>query len=260
MATEPTKAELWTFSNYLDKCEWAAPPPVRVAQIGQLSFEGLHQADTFGDVSFLRGSHIDPDQPLPEARDQRILKLRDWMEFFPAYRWLKASLLVKEALASFRRIQKRERSFGKLNDDLSEFRFWRCAVWAAILRTHRHLPSPDFEQRKRAKSLARSLSLLCQSTQLLRDVELSFSQQRMLLRGLDAIQTVDLIGRRRRSDAHSSDREFVELLTDVVYREFSIAPPSIITWLAAMKIKNPDKVHITKLVALRIKNQSALGK
>lgn len=74
-----------------------------------------------------------------------------------------------------------------------------------------------------------------------------------LLEALRGVQAIEAVTRRPRSDAFTADREVVGLLTEICYNNFSDAPPTLITWLASLKMANPDKSAITKQVSAKVR-------
>lgn len=68
-------------------------------------------------------------------------------------------------------------------------------------------------------------------------------------RALDQLNALATIERRPRTDGFTNDRKYVEFLAEVAISIFDDAPPALIFEVAAFKVKNPDKVSITKQVS-----------
>ena len=253
MAAVPRDEEFSELDEFLRNCEWAAEPPSSNPLLVAVLSSGPHQARKFGDVGTMRSGRIASEDLLPATRADRIAKLKEWMELFPAHCWLRNQPLIVSALESFRRIQARRRDIQRLNNDTADFRFWYCATWAAVMRDLKPQPSPDYEQRRRAAGLALELCNLLKATRLLNDLGMDWHQQRQLLASLDTVQTIKRVDRKTRFDSSTADREAVKLLTRICYTSFSCAPPTLIAWLACFKVRNPDKIAINKLVSATVR-------
>lgn len=244
--------------DFLSACENAAKPVPQLPVNALMAYGGAVVAlsgvaqdgfiRTFGDMGISAGGTVS-DAVLPENRPERIGVLLKWMAGFEAHKWLSRQPSVTSALESFRRIKRRERESNRFRDDLADFRFWKCAALAAQFRDFQALPSANAEERKSAEKSVRRLRQLCDSTRLLQDVGLSYFQREEFRKSLSVILAIGKISKRPRHDAHSADREYIDLLVLLCLGEFDMAPPSIIVSLAGLKLRSPDSVSITKLVA-----------
>lgn len=131
---------------------------------------------------------------------------------------------------------------------MAEFRFWRCAAQAAAYRDLVAKPSPNAAQRTSAEKAVRVLQQLTNRTSLVDDVGLDWTEAESLRLVLAKLLTIGKMKRRRRLDAHTSDREYVEALTTIFWLEFKAASPAPIIALAGLKVLNPDSAALTKRI------------
>jgi hypothetical protein len=260
--------------DFLNGCEAAAkpppPPPPKVSaasfarrgvQIGSEQWPPLlsnfelqshlkwhRHPKTLADVLTWGAVPFESTERLGDSRPDRINLLLSWLKRMPAFKWLERQLPIKDALASFGRVQKRRKHDEKFSDDLAIFRFWLLAAWAAVMLGARIKPQPTAEQRLQAISAAKKLRTLARDTKLLVTAQIGYPEQNVFLSVLDQLQALAEIQRRTRTDAFSGDRSYIRSLTSCAIESFNDAPPALICSLAAMKVKNPDKASITRQV------------
>lgn len=262
----PTPEQWEQHQHFLSKCSEAAnEPPVPTKPLGLFGglfaptprytvLGGYSNPQTICEMFYLKTPPFESDESLPPARAARIAKLREWLAKLPAQQWLEKQPPIKAAFDCFRRIQNRKDSKPAYRKDLAEFAFWglahEAAVQSAFKRSGRNAPKPpDADQRRRAAQAARDLLKLCNETSLLKSACVEWQHRNALLPALQQIELHERVGRRERVDAFTTDRQFVDLLALISWYKFGDASPAIMCELAALHVRNPDKVAITKRVA-----------
>jgi hypothetical protein len=112
-----------------------------------------------------------------------------------------------------------------------------------------HKPPPDADQRQQAIGAARKLRELDGKTSLLFAASVRYPESEKFLTALRQLEALAALKRRKRNDAFTPDRKYVEGITSIALQIFGDAPPALICEVAALKVKNPDKVSITKQVS-----------
>ena len=265
MIETPERVQLFDLHQYLERCEWAAnvPPWVNRRTNALTSLFALAPVDppstVLGSGGYAtqlrdilnREASFPAEEKLGLDRESRIRQLSEWLEKFPGFKWVESQVPVRDARRSFENIRKRRRNDPKFNDDVAEFRFWACAVWAAMMVGAQQTPSPDAKQRQRAVEASIEIGRLLDSTSLFSDAGLTYNELQSVRSILAKIVQVKDIQRRTRSDAHSSDRYWIELLTDELFYKFGDCPASLVCHLAPLKLRGADQTAIKKQVAHR---------
>lgn len=189
----------------------------------------------------------DDGKRLSIDRGERIIQLEAWLHSFQAFQWLYRQASIQSARKSFEVIRKRRRSDPRFADDLAIFRFWSLAVYAAFAMDLIYLPAPSADERNQAIAAAKRLRRIASTTTLLSAS--GISDVRNFLLKLEALEGLDTAKRRKREDTHTSDRKFIEDIAKEADRLFGDVSPALIYELAALKVKNPDKTAITKMVS-----------
>jgi hypothetical protein len=270
MADRPTREELRLLHRFLARCEWAANPPPPPAPrafdpvllanaLAQPLFAPMTAADTLlggvryaGTLSDVLGdgpAPFDSSEALQGDRTARIAQLAAWLHRFPAFVWMRQQPAVASGFEAFKRVSKRRAGQAKFTDDLAHFRYWEFAADAVMAMDVRGKPEPTAEQRRQAGAAAQKLLELAADTKLLRSAGIGYGETKGFVAALEKLQAPPMRARRKRVDAYSADREYVELLALIAVHQFGDAPPAVICELAAMKVRNPDKVAITKQVS-----------
>ena len=244
------REQLFVLSCFLEACEDAAKPPRSPSGLGLCRDypETLREMLELK-VPGLKDPPFQSTERLTNDRAQRIGQLERWLHQFPAFNWLRRQPAIRAAQKTFARIQKRRKDDPKFSDDLSPFRFWSLAVWAIFVRDTRDLPPPRADQRKKAVAAAAYLSKLAADTTLLTQAGIGYKEQGTLLAALERLQSLAIVARRQRTDDHSADRYYVERLARWAVLEFGDAPPALVCELAALRVRNPDKAAIARLVS-----------
>jgi hypothetical protein len=251
--------------DYLGRCEHAAePPPQPPAPVfgGLLSPNFVSQAQTSYEGALGRARHPrtlldvlhgqDPpfqaDEVLGNDRAARIKTLNEWLHRFPAFQSLQRTPALEGGFRAFQNVSRRRKSDPKLNDDCAYFRYWSFAAHAMSCTHMTSMPQPNAEQRKVAAAAAKQLLAIALKTRLFTVAGINFDQSKMVESGLKSLLSIETT-RRKRFDTYTGDREFVTLLAVLAHCEFEYVSPAIICEVAALKVKNPDKVAITKQVS-----------
>lgn len=259
MSDRVNAVQLHNLLEFLQWCELAATPPPakRNALMGLLDSPSLMSSGAFAaklaavprsaEVSAFLAGFVG-DEPMAPSRPERINQLNRAMRYFPAFDWLSRQPAIRNAKESFDRVAKRKGASEKLTDDCAHFRFWQCAVWAAICMDMKSISSPTATIRRNSATAARRLLAMNRTSTLLIDAGLTWQQRDAFVHALERVVAFEGSGRGERNDAHRADREYVELLTESIWARFGCAPPSVVIAFAALKVANPDQVAITKRV------------
>jgi len=191
------------------------------------------------------------DEPkcLPPARADRIALLRRWLSQLPAQKWLEQQQPIAQAHQSFRRIQGRRTSAQGYREDLAEFAFWWVAHQAWLFRRGKRRPPPNAEDRQRAADAARTLLRLYDETDLLPAEIVPWESRDRVVDALRCIQAHSGLARRKRQDSNTSVRDFVELLSEFLWRAFGDVSPAIVCELVQLHGAAPDQTEMTKRIA-----------
>lgn len=264
---QPNPDDIEMLARYLGQIERAAavlspePAPLTAYEyINKVLFPPPPQLDNRAERIKVHPSSLRallfPEEPpfnavetLPGDRVGRIAQLTVWLHRFPAFDWMSRNAVLESGLACFRRIQKRRRGEPLFADDLAEFRYWRLATWALRCLPANPKRRPSADQREQAIAAAKKLLYLAQVTALARESGVPAEEWQVFLGGLERVKSLAGIKRRKRYDTFSADRHYVELLAVGALTEFGDAPPALICELASLKVRNPDKVAITKQVS-----------
>jgi hypothetical protein len=224
--------------------------PIEYTQpASQSVFGAAKYAETIQDI--LIGDEVPfvADEKLPSTRPERIEQLNRWLSRFPAFSWMKRQAVIASGYETFKRIQSRRRGDHKFSDDLATFRFWEFSVYALLFLNAKHKPPAISEQRQQAVVAADKLLSLAKATTLLKDAGIGYKESSDFLAALEQVSALTMVKRRLRTDSFSADRRYIQSLTWTGLHLFGDAPPALIYEMAALKVKNPDKVSITKQVS-----------
>lgn len=276
LATRPTFNELFQLRAYLERCQSAAIPPPALESFeasGASSNRGLLNLfaptqskspgltartllgaqpplEKLADMLPSLGPTIPDDgKRLGNSREDRVAQLETWLESFSAFAWLQKQPSIQGGLKSFGAIKKRRKTEKSFADDIAVFRFWQLAVCAATFMDSEFRPAPSADKRDQAIAAAKRLKNIAVTTTLLKDAGIDYPESTKFLEGLAALEAIAPVGRRNRVDAHTNDRKFIRILSEEAYRLFGDVSPALIYELSALKVKNPDKVAITKQVS-----------
>lgn len=273
MSTRPSVEQFNLLRRFLEACENAAvPPSIPLPAQDSAMPAGLLGAGTMAPPRptqslMERALSLRPppvtlidllgDVPVPfEAserlgadRSGRVAVLEAWMRRFPAFVWMSKQPSLRAGHDALLRISKRRAHDPKFSDDISVFRYWLFAVWAVMFINAKAKPQAIASERQQATAAAAKLIDLSRSTTLLQDAGLNYSDSKSLLQALEQLQSLSTVKRRKRTDSFSPDRLFVENLAWRLVTLFGDAPPAIVCEVAALKVRNPDKVTITKQIS-----------
>jgi hypothetical protein len=276
MATKPTTDQLLELSAFLHGCERAAipppppAPPVAVAarprglldyafapspaplpkpqSLLSIALMGKQHPETLADVLRQETPPFESAETLGHDRPARVKQLKAWLARFPAFLWMNKQAAIRGGLQAFQRVQQRRKADAKFSDDLALFRYWDLVVFAVMILNSRPLPLPLAHERQKALA-ARLLGKMAKSTTLLRNAGVGYPESDGLFTALDKLESLAALKRRQRTDAFKPDREYVKNLAWHATQVFGDASPLLVCELAALKVRNPDKTVITKLVS-----------
>jgi len=254
MAQRPSSEQLHQLLDFLRSCEKAAKPPPALHQALRHPRHpappelGPHP-EMLADLVPWKPAPFEATERLTGDRVERVALLYSWLRRFPAFSWLRKQPALTNGFESFTRIRKRRKCHPKFTDDLADIRFWLFTGYAVIGSTRKSKPAPRADERTKAAAAAKTLRDIADRTSLLRAAGIKSPDTAMFRRALDQLNALTTIERRPRMDEFTNDREYVEFLTEAAMLIFDDAPPALIFEVAALKVKNPDKVSITKQVS-----------
>lgn len=262
MTPRPTSEELHQLISFLRACERAANPPPAPSHVLR---RPLHPAppklgphpETLVDLIRWGPAPFEATERLGDERAGRVAQLYLWLRRFPVFAWLKEQPELTMAFESFTRIRKKRKYDPKFTDDLADIRFWLFACCAEIGIAVKNKPPPRADERTQAAAAAKTLRDIANRTTLFRAAGIRYPDTDNFCRALDQLQTLTTIERRPRTDKSTNDRKYVELLTEAAIWIFDDAPPALIYEVAALKVRDPDKVSITKQVSALKKLRAA---
>lgn len=270
MAGRPTSEQFTLLGKFLNECERAARPrpptapidprlsPFFFPQSNEPTLLGrLDYPTTLSELVWGAKLPFSSDEVLGPTRVERIAQFRRWLLCFPEFAWVCKQPAIESAARAFARVQARRSGDDRFTDDLAEFRFWRLAVFAFEGLHARNVPPPSAEQRQQAVAAAKKLTQLASACALSSAAGIDYRKWSTFLEVLGSMGVLASVPRRRRTDEHTADRRYVNLLAFYCWEVFGDASPSVICELAALKVKNPDKVAITKLVSMVKKQRKA---
>lgn len=268
MATKPPQESLQELTRFLNRCETAAnlPPAPTLVRLGLLSdllgplavsqaslastaLGGTMYPRTLAEVLEGRKPPFETAETLEGDRAARIAQLAAWLHRFPAFVWLRQQPALASGFEAFKRVSKRRPEQAKFADDCAHFRYWAFAAEAVMVLELRSMPQPAAGQRRRAGAAAQKLGEIVNATSLLSLAGIDYTTARAFVFVLERIQALATHRRRKRFDAHYDDRAYINILALIAYLGFGDAPPSVVCEVAALKVRNPDKVSITKQVS-----------